>query len=52
MNRWTKLLNLDVFPEDPFHANSMPIYQTATFALESADGVGKYDYTRSGTKPN
>ena len=48
MNRWTKLLNLDVFPEDPFHANSMPIYQTATFALESAEGVGKYDYTRSG----
>jgi cystathionine beta-lyase len=48
MDRITKLLNVDSYPNDPFHANSMPIYQTATFELESAEGNGKYDYTRSG----
>ena len=33
---------------DPFLATSPPIYQTATFAQESALGFGAYDYSRSG----
>ncbi len=34
--------------EDPHGATSVPIYQTATFAQESALGGGEYDYSRSG----
>ena len=48
MHRDTELVHFDPLPEDPFHANSTPIYQTATFALESALGGGQYDYSRSG----
>lgn len=48
MQRQTELINFDPCPGDPYHANSTPIYQTATFELESALGGGKYDYTRSG----
>lgn len=48
MNRWTQLVNFDPNPGDPYHPNSTPIYQTATFAQESAGITGKYDYTRSG----
>lgn len=48
MKRETELISFNPCPDDPFHANSTPIYQTATFALESALGGGKYDYSRSG----
>lgn len=48
MNKWTELVNFDQAPGDLYHPNSTPIYQTATFALESVTGGGKYDYTRSG----
>lgn len=48
MNRWTELVSYDPCPGDPFKANNTPIYQTATFELESLDGVNQYDYTRSG----
>ncbi len=48
MKRQTELVHFDPLPKDPFRANSTPIYQTATFALESALGGGEYDYTRSG----
>ena len=48
MNRWTQLAQIDRCDEDPYHANSTPIYQTATFAQESALAGGDYDYSRSG----
>src|SRR5579864_4423885 len=48
MNRWTQLVHFDPNPGDPYHPNCTPIYQTATFAQESALITGKYDYTRSG----
>lgn len=48
MNRWTQLVQFDPCPGDPFKANSTPLYQTATFAQESLDVMGQYDYTRSG----
>ena len=44
----TKLVHFDPSPGDPWHANSTPIYQTATFAQESATEFGAYDYSRSG----
>ncbi len=44
----TYLAGVRPLPGDPYRASSVPIYQTATFAQESADGDGPYDYTRSG----
>ncbi len=44
----TQLVHFDPSPGDPWHPNSTPIYQTATFAQESATEFGAYDYTRSG----
>ena len=44
----TQLVRFDPSPNDPWRANSTPIYQTATFAQESASEFGAYDYTRSG----
>ncbi len=44
----TLLAGVRPLPGDPFRAASVPIYQTATFAQESGDGGGPYDYTRSG----
>lgn len=35
-------------PDDPHHAASVPIYQSATFKQTSATGGGEYDYSRSG----
>ena len=34
--------------DDPHHATAVPIYQTATFAQESATEFSTYDYSRSG----
>ncbi len=48
MNPFTQLVRFDPSPGDPWRANSTPIYQTATFAQESATEFGTYDYTRSG----
>ncbi|KAJ1980607.1 cystathionine beta-lyase [Dimargaris verticillata] len=36
------------FAKDPYHAASVPIYQTATFKQPGANGSGEYDYSRSG----
>ncbi len=47
MKKWTELVQFDPSPNDPFRANSTPIYQTATFAQE-IDELNAYDYTRSG----
>ena len=44
----TLLAGVRPLPGDPYHAASVPIYQTATFAQESARVDGIYDYTRSG----
>ncbi len=44
----TKLVAFEPAPGDPCRPNSTPIYQTATFAQESALEFGRYDYTRSG----
>ena len=44
----TELVHYDPSPHDPFHPNSTPIYQTATFGQPAADRFGEYDYTRSG----
>jgi cysteine-S-conjugate beta-lyase len=46
--RLTQCVHFRPCPDDPFHANSTPIYQTATFAQESATSFGPYDYSRSG----
>ena len=35
-------------PDDPHHAASVPIYQSATFKQAGAGGGGEYDYSRSG----
>jgi cystathionine beta-lyase len=48
MKPLTSLVRFDPSPDDPFHPNSTPIYQTATFAQESAVEFGRYDYSRSG----
>jgi cystathionine beta-lyase len=48
MNRWTELVHFNPCPNDPYNANSTPIYQSATFAQKSALGGNEYDYTRSG----
>ncbi|PVU93246.1 hypothetical protein BB559_003356 [Furculomyces boomerangus] len=50
----TELVFVDSFSDDPnavndpYHASSVPIYQTATFKQTSASGSGQYDYSRSG----
>lgn len=44
----THLVHFDACPNDPYHATSMPIYQTATFRQESIERFGAYDYSRSG----
>lgn len=51
MQKSTKLLQLKGLLDDPAHATTMPIYQTATFAQMGMDNFGKYDYSRSGN-PN
>lgn len=48
MNPHTKLVRHGPCPGDAWRANSTPIYQTATFAQESAVEFGAYDYSRSG----
>jgi cystathionine beta-lyase len=40
-------VRFDASPGDPWRANSTPIYQTATFAQESATEFGAFDYSRS-----
>ena len=44
----TRLLRFDSCPGDPYRPVATPIYQTATFEQERADGFGPYDYSRSG----
>jgi cystathionine beta-lyase len=44
----TQLVHFDAAPGDPNHPMVTPIYQTATFEQEHADGFGPYDYSRSG----
>ncbi len=44
----TALVRFDPCPDDPHHPTATPIYQTATFAQESAEALGRYDYARSG----
>ncbi len=48
MNDHTRLVQFESAPGDPFHPSNTPIYQTATFAQESATEFGQYDYSRSG----
>ncbi len=48
MRPLTDVVHFDPAPGDPWHPNSTPIYQTATFAQESAVELGRYDYSRSG----
>jgi cystathionine beta-lyase len=48
MNSLTDIVRFDPAPNDPWHPNSTPIYQTATFAQDSAVEFGRYDYSRSG----
>lgn len=47
MQKNTKLIHFESPINDPYNANSTPIYQTATFELESASCHTKYDYSRS-----
>ena len=44
----TQLARFQAAPDDPYAATAIPLYQTATFAQESAVAYGPYDYTRSG----
>jgi len=48
MRPLTEIVSFDPAPNDPWHPNSTPIYQTATFAQDSAVEFGAYDYSRSG----
>ena len=48
MNKHTRLIAFDASQGDQWGATSPPIYQTATFAQESADEFGTFDYARSG----
>jgi len=48
MKRATELIHFKTTLEDPYNASVAPLYQTATFAQESAFEAGPYDYTRSG----
>jgi cystathionine beta-lyase len=45
---FTRCVHFDPCPDDPFRPTSTPIYQTATFAQDSAVEFGRYDYSRSG----
>ncbi len=44
----TQLARFAAASGDPFAATAAPLYQTATFAQDSAVETGPYDYTRSG----
>ncbi|MDF1836432.1 MAG: PLP-dependent transferase [Planctomycetota bacterium] len=44
----TRIARFSPAPGDPHGSTSTPIYQTATFAQESALGFGEFDYSRSG----
>jgi cystathionine beta-lyase len=44
----TRLARFQAAPGDPWSATAPPLYQTATFAQESALAAGPYDYSRSG----
>ena len=44
----TKLVNAPICEGDGYHANTAPLYQTATFAQPTAMTGGEFDYTRSG----
>ena len=44
----TRLVRFDACPGDPWKPTATPIYQTATFAQDSATEFGAYDYSRSG----
>lgn len=44
----TRLAGTRPAPGDPWAATSPPLYQTATFAQESALAAGPFDYSRSG----
>lgn len=46
MKHSTQCVNFE--PNDRYNAMSPPIYQTATFLQESAEGFGEFDYSRSG----
>ncbi|WP_203249658.1 trans-sulfuration enzyme family protein [Cysteiniphilum marinum] len=49
MDQWTRLIHPEIDNNDPYQANSLPIYQTATFAQDDAeDPTNQYDYSRSG----
>ena len=48
MNPATQIVHPKEAEWDPFRALSVPIYQTVSFAQESAVATGRYDYTRSG----
>jgi cystathionine beta-lyase len=48
MRPLTEFVHFDPAPGDPWRPNSTPIYQTATFAQDSATELGRYDYSRSG----
>lgn len=48
IGRHTALAPTDGSRGDPWRASAPPIYQTATFAQESASEFGTYDYARSG----
>jgi cysteine-S-conjugate beta-lyase len=48
MNPATQIVHPNAAEWDPFKALSVPIYQTVSFAQESAVASGPYDYTRSG----
>ncbi len=44
----TRFVSFDASPGDPSSPASTPIYQTATFKLDSPASNGEYDYSRSG----
>ena len=44
----SRLVSFDPAPGDRYRPVATPIYQTATFEQECADGFGEYDYSRSG----
>jgi cystathionine beta-lyase len=44
----SRIVSIPDVAADPWHASAPPLYQTATFAQESAEGFGRYDYARSG----
>ena len=48
MNEWTGLIQDTHFAQDPCHASSAPLYQTATFGQSDGLGQDAFDYSRSG----